>query len=332
MKRKVTLVAIAAASCSACTFDGASSDLSECRPSDSVFQEMQRLHDDNESKVHELIKCGGVQTAMSRNFIVVLVASNRSLFDEQAYLDLVTFARGFGVDLQVPFHREPGGVWSLPINAVTDSNFTVTFHDTRTNAIILDDPFVIDSYLTGVTATSSLTIDQMKADLQARSTIRFSYTGLGPHSHELNGGQPIPNPFTIRISFADLAKFIWGWDLSNGEPDLGPLESVLNLNVDSYVTLRDAIGETSVEYDVAGIPGTLRETAANGVSFDVRSIRASRRSYFMDGQATDLRFAAGAGSLVGSFEYRVQGPGGDLLVTDTYDPAAGMTVTWSCPR
>jgi hypothetical protein len=304
----------------------------ECMPSASAFAAMQTLHDDNESKVHELIKCGGMQTSMSRNFLVVIVASNRDLFDEQAYAELVDFAHDYGVDLEVPFNHEADGSWTVPINAVTNSVFTVRIYDSGGLSMIQQDPFLMESYLTGVTATSSLTIDEMKADLFARNTITFSWADLAPLAHELNGGQPIPNPFTISVSFADLAEYLWGTDLAKGDPDLGPLDSVLDMKVDSEVVLSDSIGSTHVEYDVAGLRGTLREVSANGVAFDVKHILATNGEYSQEGSATDLRYAAGPGTLVGRFDYRIHGPEGDLAVSDTYDPTTGMRVEWSCPK
>src|SRR5262245_57148868 len=54
----------------------------ECMPEAKVFAELKQLHADTEGSVHELIKCGGLQARISRTFLVVVVASNRDLFDE----------------------------------------------------------------------------------------------------------------------------------------------------------------------------------------------------------------------------------------------------------
>jgi len=314
------------------TYDPYSLPPDACMPPPAVFAQMRQLHDDNEAKVHELIKCGGMQTSMSRNFLIVVIASNRDLFDQASYNDLVAFAKTYDVDLQIPFNRESEGRWTMPINPLTNSVFTVRFYDTGSGSVIQEDPFTIDTYLKGVTAESSLTIAEMKADLFARTTITFSWTELGLLSDELNRGRPIPNPFTISVSFADLAQFVWGLDLASGDPNLGPLDSIQDMKVDSEVVLRDDVGATHVEYDVDGLAGTIRGVAANGVSFGVKRIEATNGAYRMTGSASGLRYAAGPGTLVGTFAYRISGPDGDLTVTDSYDPSRGLGVRWSCAK
>src|SRR5687768_3720748 len=165
-----------------------------CTPEGSIWALVQRLHDDNELSTHELIKCGGLQTSMSRTFLVVLIASNESLFDSDAYAKLVEFASGFNIDLRVPFEPGADGRWSTRLNSWSDSKFYVLFRDPASGAVITQDPFVIDSYLTGVTADPTLTIDQMKANLSARNHISFSWQDAGPLAHVLAYGEPIPNP------------------------------------------------------------------------------------------------------------------------------------------
>ena len=289
------------------------------------------LHDDTESSVHELIKCGGLQTRISRTFLVVVVASNRDLFDEASYAELVQFAAKFGVDLSVPLTPEGQGRWSTPLIPLNDSSFTLRFHDPATNEVITANPFVLESYVTSAVAKSTLTIADMEANLTTRNSITFAWKDRGELAPVLSGGAEIPNPFTISVSFADLAKWVFGVSLASGEPTLGPLGSLFDLQTDSEVVLSDEKGETTIEYDIAGMSATLREIGSRGVSYQVNEIAAHNGAYQLDGSASHLTYDAGKGGLVGRFDYRIIGPDGDVRVTDVYDPSMGMRTIWSCP-
>jgi hypothetical protein len=302
---------------------------SRCMPEASIWAQVRLLHDDNELSTHELIKCGGLQTSMSRTFLIVLIASNESLFDSDAYAKLVEFAGGFNIDLEVPFDQEPDGRWSTLLNSWSDSKFYVSFRDPASDAVITQDPFVIDSYLTGVTADPTLTIDEMKANLGVRNHISFSWQGAGPLAHILAYGEPVPNPFAIQVSFADLAEMVWGFDLSSGSPNYGPLEAIRDLRAESEIVLRDQRGATTIDYNISGTLSPLRSIARSGVEFDVRHIHAQNGAYHMEGTATDLRYEPSSGNLAGRLQYRVTGPGVNLRVTDTY-LRGGTNVVWSC--
>jgi hypothetical protein len=297
-------------------------------PPPDVWSEMRLLHDTNELSVHELIKCGGLQTSISRTFLVVVVASNQDLFHGDSYAELVRIARRYGINLEVPFTQEAGGVWTLPLDVGNGSRFSMVFHDPVSGAVIEQDPFSMESYLSGVTAESTLTIEQMEADLLATNRISFSWTESAALAHVLNRGAPVPNPFDVRVSLLGLGGMAYGFGIG-GALDFGPLDSVLDLEVESEVILSDRVGDTTIDYDVAGLASTLREISSRGVAFEVKSIVARSGSYRQDGYATGLRYDPKFGHIVGRFDYRVSGPGGDLLVSDTYT-GSGLDVRWTC--
>ncbi len=302
---------------------------SRCAPPADVWSEMRSLHDANEASVHELIKCGGLQTSISRTFLVVIVGSNRDLFHGDSYAELVRIAMRYGIDLEVPLKQDLGGRWTLPLDVGNGSSFSMVFHDPVSGAVIEQDPFSMDSYLSGVTAESTLTIDQMEQDLSATNQISFTWTEPAGLAHVLNGDKAVPNPFDIRVSLLGLGTMAFGFG-TNAQLDFGPLDSVLDLEVESEVILSDRLTDTTIDYDVAGIASTLREIGSHGVAFDVKSIVARRGSYVQDGHATGLRYDPKFGHIVGRFDYRVSGPSGDLLVSDTYT-GSGLDVRWTCP-
>jgi hypothetical protein len=289
---------------------------------------MSALHDETELSVHELIKCGGLQTRISRTILVIVVASNRALFTEAAYAELVRFAATYGVDLGVPLNRGENGLWTLPLNPTNDSSFSLRFHHPVTHDVITADPFVLDSYVTGATAKSSLTIEQMEANLGQRNAITFTWDKPAELSTVLNGGGEIPNPFTIQISFYDLAKWVFGFNFGSGSPVLGPLDSLFDLDTESSVVLHDEKGATTIDYDIAGLDATLREIQNRGISYQVNSIAAQNGKYRLTGTASELTYRDG---LIGSFKYRLSGPGGAVVITDSYDPSTGLQTSWACP-
>ena len=304
---------------------------SACRPSREAWAAAQSLQAETESSVHELVTCGGMQTSLSRNMIAIIVASNRDLFDAAAYADLVQFAATYGVLIENPFTREAEGVWSMPVGNMFGSAFKLTFTDPTTGERIEHDPFVMDTYLTGATATSSLTIDQMQADLFARTTITFQWEAEGPLSHLLNGGEPVPNPFTLSVSMADLGEYALGFDLAPGEPNFGPLASALDTLVSSEVTFVDDQRAARVEYEALGKTAPLKQVAASGVGFDVKSIRATSSALVLSGAASSLNYLA-RGTLAGVIEYNVEGPGVHLVAeSDFGSGSAYPTVRWRCP-
>jgi len=293
-----------------------------------TWSRMSALHDETELSVHELVKCGGLQTRISRTILVIVVASNRELFDAKSYAELVNFAAKFGIDLGVPLNRAADGAWTMPLNPTNDSAFTLRFHDPLTHEAIEADPFVLESYLSGASAKSTMTVQQMEANLGTRNSITFTWKERAELASVLNGGGEVPNPFTIQVSFADLAKWVFGFNLASGSPVLGPLDSLFDLETDSSVVLTDEKGATTIDYDIAGLTATLREIQDRGISYQVNSIHADDGAYSLTGSASKLTYRDG---LVGTFDYRISGPGGEVDVTDSYDPSTGLKTTWKCP-
>jgi hypothetical protein len=301
-----------------------------CMPSDATWAAMQRLHDDTEASVHELIKCGGLQTSVSRVFVVVVIASNRALFEIDSYTKLVNFAASAGIDLQVPFEPEGEGVWSTPVAALSESRFYMTFHDPTTGDVVLEDPFVMDSYLRGVVGDPWFTIDEMQADLALRNPIEFTWQEPGPLAHLVNLGEPIPNPFHIAVSLGDVFDWSTGFNFFAGDPNFGPLAGILELEVDSHLAFTDQVGSTRIEYDVVGWRKKLREILWTGIDFQVNRLESQSGDLSLTGTATLLHYNQWSGGLEGRFDYRISSPEGDVLVSDTYG-AWGVSVNWDCP-
>jgi hypothetical protein len=298
-----------------------------CRPSEAAWDEMRRIHDDTELSVHELIKCGGLQTSLSRTFVVVVIASNRQLFDEDAYARLVDIAGNYGIDLTVPFSPEDGGRWSTPIRGLGDSSFTLTFRDPTTGAVIEENPFIIDTYLTGVVGEAEHTIERMEANVSLKNRITFTWEARGPLAHLMSRRAPVPNPFDIHVSLSDVYAWTSGFSFTPATPDFGPIEGVLDLEVESEIAFTDQIGRTDIEYTVFGERSSLREIMARGVGFQVEAIESRRNDVSIRGSATRLRYDGG--TLRGRFDYHVSSPTGALMVSDTYGDR-GLEVRWSC--
>ena len=59
----------------------------------------------------------------------------------------------------------------------------------------------------------------------------------------------------------------------------------------------------------------------------MNSIHADDGAYSLSGSASKLTYRDG---LVGTFDYRISGPGGEVDVTDSYSPSTGLKTTWMC--
>lgn len=294
------------------------------------------MYDATEDSVHELVTCGGVQVTLASSLLLIVLSSNRDLFDEASLQQIESYSGALGFTLNVPFEDQGDGTWSMPIAGSADSDFSVRFREPGSGRLITEDPFTMDSYLTGVTATSELTFEQMRRDMSARTTLTYTWEGEGPLAHLLNDGEPIPNPFTMRLSLQDLLALTGGGGFfGSGEPfggDLGPIDSVLDVEMESSVRFRDQRDDTVIEYDVDVEPGTVRTIAASGsLRFDVHQITASAGPLELRGDATALSFVQ-RGLLAGPIEYSVSGPDVDLRVTSDFEDGLSYPMTsWSCP-
>lgn len=301
-----------------------------CRPSASVWAEVRALHRATESSVHELVTCGGMQTSLSRNMMAIIIASNRDLFDEQSYEDLVRFAADFDVQIRTPFEPEDEGVWTMDIPTTGDSSFDLVFSDPKTGERIVADPFKVDTYVTGAQAATSMSFSEMKERPWSRNTITFTWEDEGPLSSLLAYGGPVDNPFTMRVSLMDLGAYAFGIDLASGSPDFGPFESVLDTTMTSTVDFHDERGEARIDYRAAGLEATIRHVADRGVGFDLEGVDAAQAEYQLTGRADDLRYIE-SGSLAGVLTYTVEGPGVSLIAeSDFGEGAAYPDVRWRC--
>src|SRR5687768_2942089 len=99
-----------------------------------------------------------------------------------------------------PFVLQADGSWMMPAGDDAGATFSLRFFDPTTDASVTVDPFVLDSYLVGVTATSDMTWEQMKANPTRRATFSYAWQSEGPLAHLLNDGAPLPNPIVVRMS------------------------------------------------------------------------------------------------------------------------------------
>ncbi len=98
-----------------------------------AWERMSALHDDTEASVHELIKCGGLQTSISRTILVIVVASNRALFTPAAYAELVRAGGGTGRNWSACFSTNGRFVQLRPTGGVQP--ISVTIRSSRPRAV-----------------------------------------------------------------------------------------------------------------------------------------------------------------------------------------------------
>jgi hypothetical protein len=226
-----------------------------------------------------------------------------------------------------PFTHAPDGSWTMDAGGTDGSTCSLTCYDPETNALVEQEPFSLDSYLLGVTATSSRTWSEMKANPSARTTFTYEWTEEGPLAHLLADGGPIPNPIVLEMSLIELG----GATLGLTEVDYGPFESVQDMLVESKIHMIDQRDVVNVTYDVTGRRSTVRDLVTSGsLSFDVDGMFSADGRFSMTGNTTGLAFI-GRGSLAGEIEYSISGSTAGLKVISDF--GAGMaypTPRWGC--
>ncbi|MDD9936449.1 MAG: hypothetical protein OXT09_22750 [Myxococcales bacterium] len=288
-----------------------------------------------DNSVHELIKCGQLQAGVARNLVMILVLSNEGLFNNARDFETIAEIAGwFGLMAEAPLSGDGEGHWTIPIGSTPGSQFEVMFYEPGSSEPILADPFVMESYLEGVEVTSTLTLDEMIEDWEARNTFTFTYQETGPLAHLLNGGEVIPNPFEVRVSARDL--ILLGSDSSDedeldGGPTFGPLESLADAQMTSSVRLRDPRSALSMSYDDGGARDTLANVASAGVAFDLDGLSVEHGDggrLVSGGVAID--FVPGVG-LAGDLRLTVGGLSADAVLESDYGAGTDNPRTrWAC--
>jgi hypothetical protein len=230
--------------------------------------------------------------------------------------------------LDNPFTQDATGSWVMNAGGSDGSTFSLDFFDPTTAARIEQNPFDLESYLVGVTATSSQTWEQMKANPTSRTTFTYNWTERGPLAHLLADGGDIPNPIVIRMSLLELGGAALGLTL----PDYGPFESVHNIEMESKIHMIDDRAVATIAYDVTGRRDTVGNVAdAGSLRFDVDSLSSSDGIYQLSGDTNGLAFL-GTGKLAGEINYAASGNGVSVLVTSDFGAGEAYPVPrWECP-
>ncbi len=292
-----------------------------CAPQEPAWSEVEVLYSDCEDSVHELITCGGLQVSIATNIVLMLIANNEDLFkqEERAYLDGL---------LENPFTHAPDGSWTMELSASAGSSFTLSFYDPDSGELVTDDVFDLDSFLSGVHIQTAVGFDEMLGAPTTKHDFDFTWEAEGPLAHLMNGGEPLPDGFTLQLSLTDF--------LSASPSDLGPFESVFALEVESFVHYFDERSGTTIEYEVAATRDALSSIArSQSLGFEVERIAASAGGLALEGDTQTLSFVR-LGALAGQIDYSLSGRlGGEdvhILVESDFGLGAAYPETeWSCP-
>lgn len=306
-----------------------------CGDAGSAGQTADELYQVAESSVHELITCGGVQLSVARNLLAMVILSNEEMIGPSAIQAIRGYGSLFGLDVNQPFTRQPDGTFEMPITAASDGWFRVRFFDGTGEAPLLVDPFDVSSYLVGAKGVKTNPEPFDLEDPNQRHVFTWTYEGVGPLGQLLNGGLPLPESFSIEISFADLlaasGSSAFG-DRAAAIDRFGPFASVLrSLEMTSEVEFTDERYDGSVSY-LASTPRSTVEALASGglLGVNLERLEAVRDTTRLVGKAENLEVLA-IGSLAGVIRYEVDDPTLDATVTSDFgNGRAYPFTTWGC--
>ena len=297
----------------------------ECAPAPATWQTMRSLRGEAQHAVRRMSEWLIPYRSVSATVLPRLVASNRSAFDEASHAELVDYGRRRAIDLEPPLVREQDGRWALALHPRNGSKLLMTFHEPGRDEPIEENPFVLESYLGGLRGQASLTVDQMKANHYIRNEIAFEWDSPTGLTHLLNGGQEVPSPFQVEVSFVDVINEVYWGGATDNPPTFGPLDSLRNLEIEASAHVTE--DGSPVEYE-AEIPRTTLEQAAHhGVPFRIRSISAELGDVRLALEAQELAYGP---RLKGVLEYRLKGRGGELFVIDRYKDGTLDGSRWKC--
>lgn len=286
-----------------------------------VPEEAQVVYEAVETSVHELIVCGGMQRNLVAPMALRVVMGADGLLDPEAQQDIEEAAELVGYDLDGGGFVRDGVDWRLPMGA---STFDVRFlHE---GAPVDGDVFALDSYVTGVVATSDRDWGAMLDDPQAVTTFRFAWEEEGELAALM---APIPNPIVVEASLMDLGLLALG--LSDGGGELGAFERLGALRTVGHVPFVDEVGAVEVSYD-AELDGTVEELTRFGTAaVEVDRLSASWKGWSLE--VVDVAVAAQPGALAGVIDHELVSPTGEVwtVSADFGDGAAWPeVVTWGC--
>jgi hypothetical protein len=185
------------------------------------------------------------------------------------------------------------------------------------------DPFKLDSYLLGVTATSSRTWEQMKANPGAKTLFTFQWTEPGPLAHLMANGGAIPNPITLEMSLLDLGGALFGGSSAN----YGAFDSLQDIQMDSNIHMVDRRGRVDIAYDVGGKRDSVRSVVDHEViGLHVDSLVSTDGTFTLSGSSRNLAYASFG--LSGALEYSLSS--GIVVTSDFGSGSSYPSPTWSC--
>lgn len=291
-----------------------------CAPEGSDWEDVYSLYASTDESVHELITCGGLQVRIAADIVMMLIASNEDLFkkSERAFLD----------DLMLnPFTQTDDGHWTMELADTPGSSFTLAFYDPDSGERIEDDVFDLDSYLTGVHIQSDVGFDQMVQSPDQKHPFVFRWDSVGPLGHLLNDGKPLPDGFTLQLSFSDF--------VSGTASNFGPFASVFRVEMDSVVDYLDQRSDADVMYVVKTERDDMKNIAqSESLAFDVEHLSSQAASLKLEGDTSNLTFVH-LGELAGRIDYTVSGKVGGKAVkmkvrSEFGEGAAYPETEWSC--
>jgi hypothetical protein len=288
------------------------------------------MYDATDASIHELVTCGGMQVSLANNMLAILLVSNDRMYDDATRQDLKELTDFLPKN---PFERVDDENWQVTMGP--GSTFTMRFVDPTNGETITADPFDMESYLVGLRASYELTFEEMWNRPEEKNRWEFHWDSPGPLAHLVNGGEPLPRTFEMELSLNDIIEIVYFG--GGNAADLGPFDSILDIEMVSEVVLEDTRGvrmangseDAVVRYEVGIRQQSVR--AINGgapLDFDLRGLTTTLEGAEMTATESTLQYGTdGVGQLTGLIAYET--PQADV-VSDFGEGASYPEETWSC--
>lgn len=286
---------------------------------------VRRVRQVAEASVHELVTCGGAQMSVVNSMVARVLLSNPQFFDAET---IDTLKSVLGLD-ELAFDRTPAGKWRMEIN--DGSAFDLQFFLPGGAQAETSDVFDLEAYLKGAQVETSLSFDEMLADLDRQNTYVVRWDAYGELADLMfPDGRPAVREFTVRLSLLDFVDLYFG---TSDAESFGPFGNLVDLEIDSHVDLVDRRNSVDVAYTFASARQPLaRLYASQAVPFELHALAATDGRVTLQGAAADLS-VEGRGSLSGVLIYAVDGIAVDdvRVVDDFGEGAAYPEASYWCP-
>lgn len=284
--------------------------------------------------LHECIACGGAQVRVARSLIAAVFLSNKSAFDmtPETQKQLDGYAVMFGMDLAAGSIGHDRGWWHLMMPAPGQGGmaFDVAFVDPASDATMTANVFDLNAYLAGCTVTSSLTLAQMMADMDATCVYTFTYDHEGPLGDLLHWPrEPLPNPIVVKASLDDFVSLLLG------KPKVGafaPFNRLTDVLMDSHGSLVKQVDDTTVQFDLSTARTPIVQLVKTGMAMHLGGMVAQAGPWQLRGQAGELTYLK-QGCLAGALRHMMRRDGGGPELELVHDFGEGMSypqALWSC--